>query len=214
MSVRFRVLIWPLGCALLCLACMRVAASSYVDFFRALDVDNVTTIRELLARGFDPNTPDERGQLPLYLAFRGGAERTAQLLMTHPDTKLERANALGETALMMAALRGREDWVTTLLSRGAVINRDGWTPLHYAVSGPSLAVARLLLERGAWVDARAPTGATPLMTAAQHGSEEAVMLLLQRGADRNLRDLKDRTAADLARSVGRENLARHLASSP
>lgn len=196
---------------LLCLASVRVAANSYVDFFRALDVDNATTVRELLERGFDPNTPDERGQLPLYLAFRGGSEKVAQLLLAHPDTKLERANVLGETALMMAALRGREDWVAALLNRGAQINRDGWTPLHYAVSGPSIAVTRTLLERGAVVDARAPTGATPLMTAAQHGSEEAVMLLLQRGADRNLRDLKERSAADLARAVGRESLARLLA---
>jgi len=37
---------------------------------------------------------------------------------------------------MMAALRGSLEWTQRLIERGAAINRDGWTPLHYAASGP------------------------------------------------------------------------------
>lgn len=190
--------------------CSIAAAQSYVDFFRAIDVDNVHKVAELLARGFDANTPDEKGQHPLFLALRAESDKVTQALLEHRATDVDQANALGETPLMMAALRGSERWVLALLQRGAKINRDGWTPLHYAASGPTLAVLRLLLERGAALDARAPNGSTALMVAAQYGSEEAVTMLLEKGADARLRDTRGRSAADLARHAGREGLASRL----
>lgn len=186
------------------------SADSYVEFFRAVEVDNAPVVSELLRRGFDPNAVDEKGQLALFLALRAGSDRVASALLAHPDLRVDRTNALGETALMMAALRGREDWVTRLLAAGAQVNRPGWTPLHYAASAPTIGVLKMLLDKGATIDARAPNGATPLMTAAQHGPEEAVAALLAAGADRSLRDARERSAADLARAVGREALALSL----
>lgn len=189
----------------------RVArADAYTDFFRAVGLDDLRTVRDLLSRGFDPNTPDERGQQPLYLALRAESDKVAQLLLQHPALDVDRANAMGETALLMAALRGRENFVQALIARGAQVNREGWTALHYAVTGPSLAVVSLLIDRGAALDARAPNGTTPLMVAAQHGPEEAVLLLLERGADVRLRDPRGRSAADHAAQAGRDALARRL----
>ena len=46
-------------------------------------------------------------------------------------------------------------------------------------------VARLLLQKGAFVDAACLNGATPLYFAAQNGREEVVELLLASGADVN-----------------------------
>ena len=58
----------------------RVArADAYTDFFRAVGLDDLRTVRDLLSRGFDPNTPDERGQQPLYLALRAESDKVAQL---------------------------------------------------------------------------------------------------------------------------------------
>ena len=34
-------------------------ADAYVDFFRAVDIDNASGVAALLARGFDPNTLSE-----------------------------------------------------------------------------------------------------------------------------------------------------------
>jgi ankyrin repeat protein len=189
---------------------LAAGAQSYVEFFRAIDVDNERAVIELLARGFDANTPDERGQHPLFLALRAESDKVTKALLEHAATEVDHANALGETPLMMAALRGREAWVLALIGRGARVNREGWTPLHYAASGPSLAVLKLLVERGAALDARAPNGSTPLMVGAQHGSEEAVVMLLERGADARLRDSRGRSASDLARHAGREGLAARI----
>ena len=42
-----------------------------------------------------------------------------------------------------------------LIARGAQVNRLGWTPLHYAASKGQLAMAQLLLQHKAMVNARA-----------------------------------------------------------
>ena len=121
-------------------------SDDHVSFFRALNVDAASIVQELLARGFDPNTPSEKGQLPLYLAMREGSFRSAEALLAHAQLKVDATNAAGETALMMAALRGHTDWVRRLLDHGAALERAGWTPLHYAASGPGTAATALLLD--------------------------------------------------------------------
>ncbi len=187
-------------------------SGAYEDFFSAIEVDNESGLRQLLARGMDPNTLDPRGQHGLFLALRGGSPKVFALLMQHPDTKVDQANAVGETPLMMAALRGNLEAMKALIAKGAPVNRPGWTPLHYAASSPSAAAVSMLLELGAQVDARAPNGNTPLMLAARYGSEDSVVMLLKKGADRTLRNDRQFDAAGFARLDGRESLARRLES--
>ncbi len=187
-----------------------VRAGAYEDFFRAVNVDNDLTVRELLERGFDPNTLSEKGQLPLYLALREASPKVAAALLAHPQTRIDTPNAAGETPLMMAALRGQLTWARQLLGRGAAVNREGWTPLHYAATGPEPQLVALLLERGAVIDAPSPNRSTPLMMACRYGPEGAVDLLLARGASLQLRNDAGMDAVDFARSAGREALTRRL----
>lgn len=179
------------------------SASSYVDFFRAVAVDNADTVSALLARGFDPNTPSESGQVALYLAMRDDAPNVAVVLLASPTLKVDAVNAKGETALMMAALRGRLDWTQRLIESGAKVQREGWSPVHYAATGPNTRVLEFLLERGADIDALAPDRSTPLMLAARHGPEDSVKLLLQRGANKRLLNDRNLSAANLAQNGGR-----------
>jgi hypothetical protein len=189
-------------------------AGAYEDFFRALSVDNASTVNELLSRGFDPNSRSESGQTPLYLSMREGSFKVATLLLQHTQTRLDLPNNAGETALMMAALRGQAEWVGRLLDKGARIEglaQPGWTPLHYAASCEQASgVIRLLLDRGASINSRSPNGSTPLMMAARYGHESAVLELLQRGADVRLKNDLNLNAADFAKQGGREALADRL----
>lgn len=185
-------------------------AGAYEDFFRAIEVDNASEVQQLLARGMDPNTLDPKGQHGLFLALRGGSAKSVQVLLGHPDTRVDAANTAGETPLMMAALRANIEAMKVLISRGAAINRPGWAPLHYAASSPSSVPVQLLLEQGAAVDARSPNGNTALMLASRYGSEDSVSLLLKKGADRSLRNERNQTAADTARLDGRDSLASRL----
>jgi len=179
-------------------------------FFRAVNVDNADTVREYLGRGFDPNTLSEKGQFPLYLAMREGSFRVAEVLLAHPQLRVDAANAVGETALMMAALRGHVEWMRRLLDRGAALEREGWAPLHYAASGPVTPAVALLLDRGARIDAPSPNRSSALMMAARYGPESSVDVLLARGADPKLRNDLGLTAVDFARLGGREALVERL----
>jgi uncharacterized protein len=185
-------------------------ADDAVDFFRAVNVDDTRTVSRLLAAGFDPNTRGERGQLGLTLALRDASPKVARLLIEHPAIRLDAANADGETPLMMAALRGNLEWTQQLLERGAPVNREGWSPLHYAATGPEPRIVALLLERGAQVESKSPNRTTPLMMAARYGAEESVSLLLARGASTQWRNDRGLNAADFARLAGRETLATRL----
>ncbi len=189
-------------------------AGAYEDFFKAITFDDARAIDSLLARGFDPNARDEKGQTPLFLSLRDGSFKVAASLLGQPQTRLDLANAAGETALMMAALKGQTDWVQRLLDKGARLESPappGWTALHYAASGPEPRTVALLLARGALVDARSPNGSTALMMAARYGAEDAVQPLLQKGADPRLRNDLGLGAADFARQAGRDKLSASLA---
>lgn len=193
-------------------------AGAYEDFFQAVGRDDAGTVEALLQRGFDPNSRDEKGQTGLYLSQREGSLKVAALLLSHPQSRVDLANGAGETALMMAALRGNVDWVGRLLDKGAAIEgpaagaAPGWTPLHYAASAPDAKAVALLLARGARIDSRSPNGTTPLMMAAQYGNEESVKLLLKQGGDLRLRNDLGLDAAEFARRGGRDALAASLAA--
>jgi ankyrin repeat protein len=185
-------------------------AGAYEDFFQAIERDDPSTISALLQRGFDPNSRDEKGQVALYVALRAPSLAAADALLAHPQLDVNATNAAGETPLMMAALRGHLVWAGKLMARGAKVHGEGWSPLHYAATGPEPEFVRLLLDKGAPVDARSPNGSTPLMMAARYGSEASVDLLLARGADPKLRNQRDLTATDFARMDGRDSLAKRL----
>ncbi len=185
-------------------------ADQSVTFFRAVNVDNERTVKELLATGFDPNTPNPQGRGGLFLAMREGSFKVAQALLAHPDIRVDATTPADETPLMMACIKGHLDWAQKLLDRSAAINRPGWTPLHYAASGAELRIVILLLDRGADIDALSPNRSTPLMMAARYGAEDAAELLLQRGANAKLRNDLALNAADFARAAGREQLALRL----
>ncbi len=216
---------------LIVITCISSAnADDRVSFFRALKIDNVSTVASLLAAGFDPNTVDEKGQVALYLALKEEAPRVTKALLAHPALKVDIGNAAGETPLMMAALRGNVQAATELLAKGAAVNRPGWTPLHYAASSGVSAgnsgnnqadgsnnnssnndtMVRLLLDKGAELEAPSPNKTTPLMMASRYGSEELAQLLLARGASAKARNDQGLSAADFARLAGREALARKL----
>lgn len=180
-------------------------ASSYDDFFRAIQFDNVRVVQGLLQRGFDPNTVNPNGVPGLMLAVREPSLKVAELLATHPDTKTEVRNDSDESVLMLAALQGHLPLVQKLVANNADVNKTGWTPLHYAASGGHVPVMAHLLDKHAYIDAESPNGTTPLMMAARYGSPEAVKHLIQAGADVKLKNKLGLTALDFAVTGQRPN---------
>lgn len=186
-------------------------AGSYDDFFIAIKQDNPTAVKRLLAIGFDPNTLNSDGQYGLLMALRESSPKVAKALIEHPGTRVEVRNAVDESPLMLAALRGYVELCVELVARGAQINKSGWTPLHYAATGGNPEIVALLLKNGAIVDSSAPNGSTPLMMAAMFGSTETVKQLLEAGANPNAKNAGGQTALDYATNGSRPDAIALLA---
>lgn len=180
-------------------------AGSYEDFFKAVQFDDVRTVQSLLQRGFDPNTVNPSGHSGLMLAVREPSLKVAEVLAGWPQTKVEARNDKDESPLMLAALKGHLALVKKLVERDADVNKTGWTALHYAASGGHTQVIDFLLENSAYIDAESPNGTTPLMMAAMYGSPESVKLLIQAGADLNVKNMVGMTALDFAVRADRQN---------
>ncbi|HMN92912.1 MAG TPA: ankyrin repeat domain-containing protein [Hydrogenophaga sp.] len=182
-------------------------ANSFDAFFAAVQRDNESAVVGLALREFDINTRNPEGDPALVMALRLGSLKVANFLLDQQTLDIEARNAHDENALMMAALKGHTAEARRLIERGAQVNKPGWAPLHYAASTElpqSLAMARLLLEHHAYIDAESPNGTTPLMMAAFYGTSALVDLLLQEGADPQLRNRQGLTAIDFARRAGRQ----------
>jgi ankyrin repeat protein len=188
-------------------------AGSYEDFFHAVELDDAATVQALLGRGFDPNSVDPKGQAALLLALRRPAKAVAQVLISHPDTKVEVRSEKDESPLMLAALKGHFELCQQLIARDADVNKPGWAPLHYAATNGDANIVKLLLEHYAYIDAESPNGSTPLMMAAMYGTSEAVKVLLDAGADVTIKNSLGLTALDFAQKAHREDAVALIAAS-
>jgi len=94
--------------------------------------------------------------------------------------------------LFQAARSGNASDVKTALDAGADPNarlaycRE--TPLHWAARNGHTDLARLLIEKGALVNARDNCQQTPLHFVARNGHTHLASLLIEKGADPNARD--------------------------
>lgn len=185
------------------------------EFFRAVQVDNVSAVKELVGKEVNANEINPVGGEPaLVLAVREGSMRVFDALLAHPGTDLEAKAMNGNTALMMAAFKNNRRAAEALLAKGAKVNRAGWTALHYAAAGGSEDIARLLIARKAKLDAVSPraSGAyTPLMMAAREGQPGLVRLLLEGGANPSLKNTEGLTAAQIAERAGQTDIAAAIA---
>ena len=133
---------------------------------------------------------------PIHAAASAGDADTLSLLIQH-GADVNGRGRTGNTPLFLASKYARLEAGKFLLDNGADIDAQNEyknNALAYAIIwGNSIEFARMLLERGAVVNARCRDGMTPLHWAAQEGRTEFVRLLLEHGADVNAHDEYDDT---------------------
>ena len=113
----------------------------------------------------------------------------------------------GATAVHLACLYGRGDVVASLLPAARATlaehynGENSCTPLHVACSNGHLAVARLMLDHGAPLDAAGQDRVTPLCVACMAGHASMVEGLLAVGADPNGEDAVSYCSLSMSRKV-------------
>ncbi len=155
--------------------------------------------------------------LAIFAAAMQGDSARIEALLAANRSLVSATSSDGWTALHLACHFGREGAARTLVNKGAEVsarsaNAMANTPLHAAVAGRSVTVARLLLERGASANARQNGGWTPLHAAAQNGDAELARTLLEGGADVNVRAENQQTPLDLALTRGHQAMVEFLES--
>ena len=147
------------------------------------------TARYLIGRGADVNAQDSQRDSAFLVACRNGdAELVRAALAAGAD--LASTNRYGSTALMGPAYRGHVEVVRLLLATPIAlehVNDFGWTALLEAIvlgsDGPAhVEIVRMLIGRGADVNARDPQGVSALQHARRRGQAQVVQMLVAAGA--------------------------------
>lgn len=147
----------------------------------------------------------------------GQAERVASLVAK--DQSIVNAySADGFAPLGFAVFFGQPEVVTALIAAGADVNQSSResmkvTPLASAAAAKQTGIARLLIEHGANVNARAAGGHIPLHEASANGNIELVRLLIEKGADVNAKTDDGKTPLDFAIEYKREEVVELLEKS-
>jgi len=166
-------------------------------------------VRFLLNKGANPNATADVDLTPLHIALsRSNLEMTKMLIDHGADVNMARKGGFTPLGLAVTAQHNRLELSELLIDSGANINIaaehvDGQTPLHMSVSsvfGGKLPLIKLLLEKGADVNSRDRSGATPLHEATRRGYKEIVELLIENNAEINAVDNEGMTPLDYASS--------------
>ena len=144
-------------------------------------------------------------------AATGQTERVRELLKKDPDL----VNAFapdGFYPLGLAIFFGHMETATLLMTSGAEVNMAAKNdlkvmPLHAAASSKQLDAARMLIKRGANVNAAHQAGYTALHAVAATGQLEFAELLLVSGADVNAKTDMGKTALAFALEGGHAEMA-------
>ncbi|XP_030046487.1 ankyrin repeat domain-containing protein 17 isoform X2 [Microcaecilia unicolor] len=183
--------------------------SDYTPLSLAASGGYVNIIKILLNAGAEINsrTGSKLGISPLMLAAMNGHTAAVKLLLDMGSDINAQIETNRNTALTLACFQGRTEVVSLLLDRKANVEhraKTGLTPLMEAASGGYAEVGRVLLDKGADVNASPVPSSrdTALTIAADKGHYKFCELLISRGAHIDVRNKKGNTPLWLAGNGG------------
>ena len=160
------------------------------------------SVKVLLGAGADPTIADDEGLSCLHAAIDGQCSKDTLQELTDHGSHIDVTRQDGTNALLRACRTGQSDSVRFLLQAGADVNiakPDGNTSLHEAVHGKcSTGTLQSIIERGMDVNALNNRGETALLCACRSAQNESIKLLLEMGADPNIRDAEGCTSLQVA----------------
>jgi len=172
----------------------------FTPLYFAIHNNDSDFMNTLIANGADVNTKYPGGETLLQSAAITGRTDSVKLLL-QAGADINAANDRGQTSLHYPLdiknsnykkYKLSKDTLELLLANGADVNlkdRAGRTPLHLAAESADGDIVKLLLNKGANVNAKDDeSGFTALHHAARLGKKNVAELLIARGADINAKD--------------------------
>ena len=142
---------------------------------------DLALLQRIIDKGADVNAQQYNGLTPLHWAAKSGDLKVAKLLMDHgadPNAYDKYSGPIGSASISGTILQ---------------------VAINY---GPNEDMAKLLVERGAKLNKKDPSGNTELHLAAMKGYAGLAQLLVEHGADVNIPNQHSRTALYYATKLG------------
>jgi ankyrin repeat protein len=215
-SVAFLVACWvAMGCG----ACGHRAAESHsldLELLQFAEKGDLASVQQFVKKGANIEAKDQSGSTPLMIAA-GNADTAMVKFLLDRGASVDTRNTEGANVLMEAAQMGRVSIVELLLQKETdqrTLNEAIFRDIEYQPmiirqesselsnlsedADPFAKTAKLLLDKGANINARNEEGATAMIEAAGFGRLAIVKMLLQRGGDLEARSNNGGTALHAA----------------
>jgi len=180
------------------------------EIFDAVKSNDLAKVKELVEKDASQvNTKDEAGNIPLHHAAMIGSIEIAEfLLLKGSDINVQ--NTRLNTPLHEALNAQKTEMAKFLIEKNADIHKENLekqTPLNRAANRSLVDIGEILIAKGAIIDTRDRYQRTPLQCVARHtGNVEFGKLLIDEGANINLKDGDNLTALNLAAWKGYNDL--------
>nr|XP_056706081.1 fibronectin type 3 and ankyrin repeat domains protein 1 [Euleptes europaea] len=188
---------------------------SGAQLHRAVSMNDVNAVLNILqGKQVVVDTLNKLGYSALMVASQKGFGRLVEILVEN-GAEVNKKNSSGKDSLMIACFSGHLDIVQYLRSQGASWEtRDlgGCTAMHWAADGGHFDVVQWMIEDGCKVDVK-DIGLewTPLMrVCAVSGKSDVAALLIEAGANVNLKDKDGKTPLMVAALNNHEELVQVL----
>jgi ankyrin repeat protein len=177
--------------------------------------DFIGLVRMLVDRQANVNMRNSDGVTPLHCAIVNDHEEIVTILVLNGNADLNIRDNDGNTAFLKVCAAGNERLVRMFLSTGRADtntrSNDGSSCLHWAFRNNRKSIVKILtLELHCDPNFRTNDGAAPLHWAFRSDYEENIRILLNAGADVNLRNAHGSTPLHCACMYGSISMARIL----
>ncbi|ANB59930.1 ankyrin repeat domain-containing protein [Anoxybacteroides amylolyticum] len=182
--------------------CFQTKQEKHEQFIQAIQKGDLSAVRDYIKTEKEINFQTKNGT-PLDIAMKTKHKKiVVELLRAGAKSAYMPLPPLSFTiaSVLPQSEETNEELVKQMINKQTVKERDkdGNTPLHYAIDSGDIELVRLLVQHGADVNATNEAGTTPLMKAAQFGQTEIVKFLYAHGADINRTDDQGETALSKA----------------
>lgn len=170
----------------------------------AAELGSTEMVRLLLERGAEIDAKDKNEETAFHRTVKRGNFETMDLLLKH-GANIDTQDYGRETPLIRAAREGKIALIKFLLARGANIQKGGSeNAVYWAARARKMEAYRLLLENGG--SGKALNNA--LLASVGTSDIETAKILLEAGADVNIRSERGSTPLMIAGGYGLENFVK------